>query len=51
MVDRCDKCGIELAPPDPDDPDDVGTRCGACVREFGPQLPTASASPSSWGWR
>lgn len=37
---RCDKCRIVLAPPNPDDPEDVGTRCGACVREYGPQLPT-----------
>lgn len=38
-VERCDKCRIELAPPDPKDPDDVGMRCGACVREYGPQQP------------
>jgi hypothetical protein len=39
MIERCDRCGIELAPPDPDDPEDVGTRCGACVKAYGPQLP------------
>ena len=37
---RCDRCGIRLAPADPHDPEDGGPRCSACVRAYGPAEPT-----------
>jgi hypothetical protein len=43
-LERCDQCGIRLAPADPHNPEDSGPRCSACVRAHGPVEPAESTS-------
>ena len=50
VEERCDRCGIALAPPDPRDPDDRGVRCSACVasRDRAERKPQQLGLEISW---